>query len=272
MTFEAFEEGPEGYPIELYEFTRGLTKYYLTSSDESVVYQANTYLPIQIERQGIEVNEEMERQPLKIRIQRDADLLDNFVQYPPTQILTLTIYRYHENDTPTPEVVVIWRGRVIAADWQGSQANLECEPVYTSLKRPGLRRRYTAQCPHVLYGLECGLDRNAFDVAGVVSVIDTANVQITAPQWVGLGSGYLRGGYVVFDNAEFRTITGYSSGAGRLTLRANIADLEIGNTVVAFPGCRHNISDCASKFNNLDNYGGFPFVPGKNPFGGTILF
>ena len=192
MTYEAFEEGPEGYPIELYKFDRGISEsYYLTSSDTEIEYQSATYLPIQIQRSKVEVNTEIERSSISVDIQRNADLLNNFVQYPPTEIMILTIFRYHANDTPTPEVVVVWQGRVLSCEWSGSKARLECEPVFTSLKRPGLRRRYSAQCPHVLYGLECKLDRFAFDVLDNLTGV-AANV-ITAPAFA-ISSQYFRGG------------------------------------------------------------------------------
>jgi len=31
-------------------------------------------------------------------------------------------------------------------------------------------------------------------------------------------------------------------------------------------GCDHSVSTCAARFDNLANYGGFPFIPTKNPF------
>jgi hypothetical protein len=31
-------------------------------------------------------------------------------------------------------------------------------------------------------------------------------------------------------------------------------------------GCDHSVSTCAARFGNLANYGGFPFIPTKNPF------
>ncbi|GIX24913.1 MAG: hypothetical protein KatS3mg122_2144 [Caldimonas sp.] len=31
-------------------------------------------------------------------------------------------------------------------------------------------------------------------------------------------------------------------------------------------GCDHSMPTCAARFDNLANYGGFPFIPTKNPF------
>jgi hypothetical protein len=35
------------------------------------------------------------------------------------------------------------------------------------------------------------------------------------------------------------------------------------------PGCDLRRDTCAGRFNNLLNFGGFPDIPGRNPFGGT---
>ncbi len=269
MSFEDFEEGPEGYPIELYQFKRGISEEYLfTSNDETITYLSQDYLPIQIQRGKVESNSEMERSPIKIKIQRDADLLDNFISFPPTEIITLIIFRYHANDTPTPEVVVVWRGRVLSAEFKNNEASLDCEPVFTSLKRPGLRRKYSAQCPHIHYGAECALDPFAFDVTTNLTVV--AGAVVTAPGFA-IAAGRFSGGYLQFDNREFRTIID-DDGVGNLTLANALDELEVGSLVSVFPGCAHNLDDCVNKFSNVENYGGFPYVPRLNPFGGTILF
>src|SRR3546814_7797331 len=35
--------------------------------------------------------------------------------------------------------------------------------------------------------------------------------------------------------------------------------------VILYPGCDHSRATCISKFNNLLNYGGYDFIPVKNP-------
>ena len=37
------------------------------------------------------------------------------------------------------------------------------------------------------------------------------------------------------------------------------------------PGCDLRRDTCAAKFGNLLNFGGFPDIPGRNPFGGTSI-
>jgi len=267
MTFAAQETG-HGYPIEIYEFKRGVSEsFHLTSHNEPVVFQSNTYLPTQLERASVEQNTEIERAELKLKIQRDAPILNNFVAFPPTEIMTLTIFRKHGNDL-LEEFITVWKGRVLTVEWSGSEASIACEPIFTSLKRPGLRRKMQAQCPHILYGAECALNNLAFQVIGTVSSF-ALNV-VSAPEWVGV-AGNFDGGYLVFESNQFRSVVA-DDGAGNITLVTPFVGLQVGSLVEGFPGCKHNLDDCDVKFSNVLNYGGFPYVPRKNPFGGTVIY
>jgi len=270
MAFADFEEGAEGFPNELYLFKRGISeRYTLTSSNAEITHLSEVYLPIQISRGAIEQNQEMERQPLNITIQRDAAVLDNFVGFPPTEIMTLTVFRFHDNDTPTPEVATIWQGRVLSVTWSGSQAKMNCEPVFTSLKRPGLRRKYSAQCPHILYGVECAISNFDFQVIATIGTI-TNGITIFSTDLI-VAVDHFFGGYIEFENRDFRTVVG-DDGAGTITINSSLPGLEAGSVITAFPGCAHDLDACKVKFDNIVNYGGFPYVPEVNPFGGTILF
>jgi len=46
----------------------------------------------------------------------------------------------------------------------------------------------------------------------------------------------------------------------------------VGDQVRAYPGCDHSLITCANKFGNSLNFGGFPFMPEKNPMDGTPVF
>lgn len=47
--------------------------------------------------------------------------------------------------------------------------------------------------------------------------------------------------------------------------------LDIGDTVKVYAGCDKLNTTCSTKFNNILNFGGFPFIPQDNPFTGTII-
>ncbi|WP_303678184.1 phage BR0599 family protein [Ralstonia mannitolilytica] len=62
-----------------------------------------------------------------------------------------------------------------------------------------------------------------------------------------------------------------ASSGGAVTLSAPIPGLKAGDAFEAYPGCDHTLTTCAAKFGNQLNYGGFPFIPVKNPFTGDAI-
>jgi len=70
-----------------------------------------------------------------------------------------------------------------------------------------------------------------------------------------------------------RFIASHSSGTLTLMQASNSlsAAIEGGpQSVTLYPGCSHTIADCRDKFNNLVNFGGFPWIPSKNPFNNSV--
>ena len=42
--------------------------------------------------------------------------------------------------------------------------------------------------------------------------------------------------------------------------------MDVGTEVEVFAGCDHTIATCKTQFDIVVNYGGFAFVPTRNPF------
>jgi len=156
MSYTATENSPaQGRPVELYRFALGPQRWTFTSGQTAVVYQSETYAPAPIRRSGIEQGNEINRAGMEITLPRDNQLAALFIASPPEGVVSITLYRFHASDTAT-ETIVLWKGRVGGARLAGSDLTLKCEPVATSLKRPGLRARYQLICRHALYSAECG--------------------------------------------------------------------------------------------------------------------
>jgi hypothetical protein len=52
-----------------------------------------------------------------------------------------------------------------------------------------------------------------------------------------------------------------------LSLGGLLRDLDAGDAVSIILGCNHQMSDCEGLFNNIQNHGGCPWIPLKNPIG-----
>jgi uncharacterized phage protein (TIGR02218 family) len=269
MTFATLEtSGASGSPVELYEFTRGTSAWRYTSGAEEVTHNLRVYTPAPIQRGGIELGQEMGRAALEVRLARGLDVADDAVAGIPSEVMALTIYRLHRGDA---EVAVAWMGRVLTADYRGVEVVLHCEPVFTSLRRIGLRRLYQLGCPHVLYGSGCGVDPLDHQVQGAVSAI--SGVTVTVPAADTPADGHFSGGVLawsLYGAIQRRMIAGHAGAT--LSLLGQPFGLEVGGTVILLPGCDHILATCSAKFDNSDRFGGFPNIPKKNPFGGDPIY
>lgn len=270
MTYDAREKSIQsGEPIEVYDFARGDTHWRYTSAKASQLYQLLTWEAALIQRNQIEHTAEKGRSGLQITCARDFAIADLYRVQPPSDVITVTLHRFHAGETSG---AVIWMGRILNCEWSGSRAVLNCEPVSTSLARPGLRRLYQRQCPHVLYGPACRLDKADFAITATLTA--ASGVTIAATEFDAHPDGYFAGGFIEYmntdGNVERRFITGHTGAT--LTINFPLAALAEGSQVTAYPGCDHALSTCSGKFANTDNYGGFPYIPSKNPFGGSALY
>ena len=271
MSYKDKEESVyEGNPIELYDFFReGSSTWRFTSSDEDKEYFGNIYIAVPMIRNSIEQSQDVVRATLTIEMPSSEVFVQQFITEPLFTKISLIIRRYHEGDN---EVVSLWQGRVINVEQKESTASIICESSYTSLKRPTLRRLYQTSCPHLLYGPVCGIVNTSKEIPATISVID--GTIITAPEYSSVPSlTYFIGGYVEHTKEGIiirRFIIDQTSTT--ITLNLPLYQAEVGDTLLTYPGCDHTLNTCKDTFNNVNNYGGYPWIPQKNPMTGTPIF
>lgn len=257
-----------GSPVELYEFRYGAVFYRYTSADADQVFDSKTYTAIPITRGALELTPELARTAPRITIDNSAALLDLFKGGMPADFVTLSISRFHRGDA---EDITVWSGRVLSVSWNSGAATLQCESVFTSIKRTGLRRMYQKQCPHVLYSAACGLTSSAWRVTKQINGISGTVITLAS---LSEAAGYFVGGYLEWDSGgglfERRAISAQSGST--VTITHPIAGMTASQNVNLYPGCDHVLTTCNTKFANAANYGGFPYIPTKNPFGGTTVY
>ncbi len=267
----------DNQPIELYAFTRGGRNWYYTSYDQDINFNSVTYLSTPLRRGNIEATADLGKNTMKVSLSRRAAFVEQFIASSPTDNVELVITRLHFGDI---ETAVIWRGRVtnVRFNEDGNQAEVTCQPLFTALRRPGLRRVYQATCPHVLYNAPCNVVQNSFGISGTLSTVNGNIVQSGAfsvninPDF---NDTWFVGGIITYDNGlalDRRFIVGHDNSTGTLTLNLPFSGVAAGVAVIAYPGCDHAVATCKNKFSNLNNYGGFPFIPSKNPMDGTSIF
>lgn len=271
MTYDARERSRiDGRPVELYTYARGTSLQRFTSADRDQVVGGDTYAAHVIRRNNIEQGSEMNRSALKLTVPRDFPIAELYRVAPPTDVVAVTLRRFHAGDG---ELATLWTGRVVNVAWSddGAQATITHEPIYTSLRRTGLRRVYGRFCPHVLYGPACRVNPAAFVVPGTVTEVGPATVKAAA--WAAYPAGHFDGGFIEWAQAggiERRFIVAHNGDT--LTLDRRALGLEVGAVAPAYPGCEHTLAVCRDKFDNVPNYGGQPFIPQKNPFSGDPVY
>lgn len=268
MTYDASEQSVQGgAPVELYQFARNAKIWRFTSAEADIVDSSETWESAPITRTAVETTTEQARNALTLTVPRDFEIADLFRISPPTDVIALTVYRYHRGEED--DVAVIWMGRVLNVSFEGARATITCEPVSASIKRQGLRRLYQKQCPHVLYGPGCTVDKEAHKIDTVIT--DASGVTVTV---AALLSKPYAGGWIQYEDAdgnfERRFIRSFSGLV--LTLNYPFNGLDSATAVTVYPGCDHTMETCDSVYANILNYGGQPFQPEKNPFDGTPIY
>lgn len=260
MSYQTLDEGVESAPIELYEFQDGADYYRYATNHETVVYQGNNYYPAPYKRSRVRQNPDPSKNDITFITNRTDVLASKYLAFPPENVILATVYRYQEL-APT-EVVPYWKGRVVGFSVSGNEITITCESIFTSVRRPGLRARYQYDCRHSLFSTGCGLGRETWKTSGVVGSVSGTAVVIA--EAAAKAAGYFNGGFIWIPNVGYRMISAHSGSS--IALSRPMRGMEAGQTVYLWPGCSHTKAECVDKFNNIINFGGFPWIPKTNIF------
>lgn len=272
MSFNSIESDAErGQPVELYKFVYGTGEnaaYRYTNADANIPFaepdqDAKVYIATAIGRESYRSNGKTDNANMNIRVPLTTDVSDLFLSYPPTQPVTVTIRQGHHGD---PEFLVVWIGKVLSTAREGDESVLTCSSTIVSTKRPGLKQNYQYGCPYVLFSEECGASMFAATLTAKVVAISNGALTLEAG-WAGtfpytdFAGGMLR--WTTGMGTEYRSILKVST-AGIITFIGVLRGIEVGDTIGIIRGCDHKMTGC-NKHDNINNYGGQPWIPTKNP-------
>lgn len=268
---------------ELYKFVYRDVKYTVTSSDSPQSFEGDLYECVAITRGQILTKNEMNKENIDITFGPENPFANEVASSLLEDAISLTIFKL---DTENSRVNVVMKGRVASVKRDSSSITLNFETFYTSLRRLGLRRKYQRNCPLILYQeTTCRLRKQDWQkYAWVENMPNKKQAELYMPEEV--AGDHLVGGIVETVGYSARFVT---SQLGNTVTFIRIDEMlwgEFVNTgwgecwgdgawhwvkVKIAPGCNRSMGDCGGKFNNLLNYGGFPYIPFKNPYGGTSI-
>jgi uncharacterized phage protein (TIGR02218 family) len=285
MTYDAIEASTaEGRPYYLYQFIEGDAVWRFTSRASDWLSAASeggdlVWEAAAISHGDVVQSSDIERGRLEITLPLSQAFAARFLAPLGDAPVTLTIFRGHEQ--VLGETVAHWKGRVVGADVEGARLILSAESIFSTLRRAGVRAKYQSLCRHALYGRGCGLD--IAQHLAFLTVAAVSGATVTVPGAATQPDGWYRGGVVRF-GVQLGFVIGHVGATITLsrpmpelaTALANPALDPVTGALLPVileiaPGCDLRAETCAAKFGNLLNFGGFPAIPGRNPFGGSSI-
>ncbi len=267
MAFDTYEESVEqNRPIELYTISLGATVWRYTSSDGPIVLASETYEPLSISRGAHDQSQEDQDQQVEIRLPGDTPICRFYIVSVPGESATVLVERYQELDGATPQRIIMYDGVIETVSFEdgGEVGVLSIQNLRRAYSRSVPRDVYSAVCNHVLYDSRCKVAEASFRVTQ--EVLSVSGNEMTINNLNLQADGYWVPGFVELTGSaqDFRVILKHVGNVVTLTLP--FGTNPTGELVRVYAGCDHAPETCRSKFSNLLNFGGFPFVPTKNPF------
>lgn len=266
MSYTDSEESTySGKPRELYKFEGTYGNYYYTSGQGDVTYLGNTYRAVEMRRTNVKVGTQEDDGldisidvPIALPVVRDYA----FRIAPPK--LQLTVYRFHDPSLAPGTVAIYWNGPVTVITVKGGRAAIRSPSVLSyALSGDVPSIYYQTPCNRVLFDQGCKVNRSLNSVTTTATPVTGRTLALASNG--GRADGFFTGGEVLLDSGERRMIVNHVG----TTVEINFpfARMSDNSNVVVTAGCnRAYAGDCLNKFNNQQNFGGFPFIPSENPF------
>ena len=264
--FDTYESSLEASrPVEIYRVQVGTDDpYFWTSAATDITVLGDVYEATAINRSSVVLGSDARRRVLQLQVPGTNPFARLFIANPPGQLASVRISRVQLSDgTLTPQLM--YRGSATSVQFQdnGKTATIAVQSVEAASSREIPRMVYMTPCNHVLYDDQCQVNPASFQLVSTVSAVSGNTITVTG---AGSHPQSFVGGYVK-PNAvsDFRLVLAQSGDV--LTLLLPFFADPTGLTVTALPGCDHLLEgDCSQTFANEIEFGGYAFIPRRNPF------
>ena len=273
MSYESYDlSTQDASPVHLFQFLLDGSYTRFTNHPNAVDALNETWQPANITLGDIETTEDINKNNLDLSLPRDNSFASQFLTDAQDSLCTVTVFRGYQND-PAAEWIAYWKGRVANNRLRRNEITLNCESIFTSMKRPGIRGKMSKLCRHVHYGRGCNLDphdsaSDALYVEDIVSDVSADGLTLTIDAAALQSNGFYRAGMVMAPDGVFRFIRAHTG--NQITISQPHVGFVSSDYVRLYRGCDRTTTACLAQ-NNLDNHGGFPYTPTVNPLGGTRL-
>jgi hypothetical protein len=237
--------------MELYEFNfEGVT--YRYSSGENITLNGNLYTAQAITRNDIKKDFNFDE--ASITMPQHVEPAPRFRAMNPFSPVVVSIM----NESG----IKLFAGRVGSCtfDIDKASATMKLLSLQGIMKTQVPYRTYSLSCSFSLYNEGCDVNKNSYKLTLTSFTLNALMTEITATALSAKANGYYSGGYLE-SNGEYNYISEHSGTLLKLLYPMQKLPAQIN----VYPGCDKTKETCKSKFNNEKNFGGFPFIPVKNP-------
>jgi len=242
-SYDAEESSVENsQPYEIYRFLLGSEEFLYTSAEDDVDVDGNTYTATQIRRGAILQGKSERTKTLDVEIIAANPLAQRYIG--PALIYSGTV-------------------KAVVFPKDGQFAKMQVQTVEASTSRAIPRYTYMGMCNHLLYDTPCGVLQSSFTHSGTVTLVNGNEITVSGLNASGLD---VVGGFTDNStNTEKRQVLAQSGDV--ITVLLPFETDPTGTVISVFAGCNRVLKeDCALVFSNEINFGGFAFVPNRNPF------
>ncbi len=248
---------------------------FYTDADQDLVYAGNTYLCTHpaVARTGIKCSLDLSVDAVEVSIFGSAADLVLGVPFPQFAVnggfdgATVSIDRCFMpsyGDT-SAGIVNLFFGNVSEVKPSRSAVVLTVSSQLELLNLDMPRNLLSPGCIHSLFDNGCALAQAYYAEYDWVTAGTAISVNSTG---LGMPSGYFTTGTMIFtsgaNTGTAATIKQHTlaNGVNTFTLMAPLNSVPMaGDNFTVFPGCDKTMATCQAKFNNLNNFRGWPFIP-----------
>ncbi len=285
MSFDTTENSEQAArPALLFKFFREGKAWFYSNMDQTITFEGDTYAAFPIVFGTVVQTGASALDEVRMTLPRAVPLCQYLDLITPSSPINLIVRKVHmledasDGSYEAPgiaDTTVVWVGAISGIN-RPTPSTREFVMAALQLGRNGLRLSWTATCTHTVYNSRgCKVDKSLFVVELETATLDIVDgVTIAAPEFELEPSGWFSGGFLEWESepgvVERRGLEVHT--AGVVTVFGNTAGIAGGDNYKIYPGCGRTPDICATKFGNLDNYGGIRHLAGKSPFDGDPVF
>lgn len=284
MAFDTYETS-DGSPVELIEFSNGATVIRAANTVRDVLIGGKLYSALAYELSPFAQSKDTDDNNRTMKVGNEFAVIGLYQGAPTSASTRATVWRYHSDD-PAKQLQSLWTGRIVAINHVEDEVEILLQPI-TNGSESTPPDTFSGLCNMMLFQSPgCTLTRANWRHTGVVTSItnnglnlivtglrtqasdlDTALAAPNGPLSSAELDIYWQGGYIETSDGELRDIIEGDVGGDPDEIRVSVPfrNLAVLDVIDVYAGCDLSRATCAKKFNNVDNFQGYPDIPEIDP-------